>query len=41
MGKPEAKIQIGRDRQDGRMILKQILKKCGVKLGTGFIWLRL
>jgi hypothetical protein len=26
---------------DGRIILKWILKKCGVKVWTGLIWLRI
>jgi hypothetical protein len=41
VGKPEGKSQHGSVNIDGSIILKYMLKKYGVRLRTGFIWLRI
>jgi hypothetical protein len=32
---------IAKRKRDGRLILKWLLKKCGIKLLAGFSWLRI
>jgi len=41
VGKPEMKRLLGSSGIDGRIILKYILEKQGVRSWTGFVWLRI
>jgi hypothetical protein len=41
MEKPEGKRTLGRLRRDGRIILRQIFRKCDVRVWTGLSWLRI
>jgi hypothetical protein len=39
-GKPEGKRQLGNSGVHGKMMLKWLLNLEGLKIRTGFIWLR-
>jgi hypothetical protein len=39
IGNPDGKTPLGRARVHGRIILMQILKKCGIRMCTGLSWL--
>jgi hypothetical protein len=41
VGKPEERDHLEDLCVDGRIVLKQILKKWDGRIGTGFIWLRI
>ena len=41
VGKPEGKRHSGETRVDGRIIIRWILRKWDLGVGTGSIWLRI